>query len=580
VESKVYVTKTVDPNQAYPGSVLTYTILVIPRDSSWAELSDPIPENTTFVTGSEIGGQYQPDKNRIYLLTSSPTQVRFQVEVTRPLATPADIVNTAYITDDTGTMAIVEATTEITSPLSVTKFKPGPNPPQAGDRMRWRILIENLSADATTFLVTDTLPSGQEWISITEVVSSTGSVGYVDATRTLTWTGDVDGGATEWMMFRVTVTMGLENGTPITNEIQIDDGAGTILTASGVVTVSSAVTLSASSKDASVLDPVPGETVVYTITLTNDGNMDAAGITVTDTVPANMTYVAGSVSDGGSWDGMTLTWSDLALDAGDSMDITFEAMVNDGVLAGTPIVNTAWISQSTLAGAVTPSVAIVVGEHRELDASKSVAPATVTAGERLTYTIQVANTGNITVELDVFDPLPDNTTYVPGSVSPPATYDGVVDQIQLRDEPLGPAQSLTVTFAVTVDVATRITNTAQVQADGLLYEVTAVAWPAGPLDYIVVSPTAVTLAAGASQQFTATGYDEVGTVVPDFAPTWSVADPIAGAISATGVFTAGTIGGYYPATVVASAEGIDGTADVTVEWANELFMPLIMKNAS
>jgi uncharacterized repeat protein (TIGR01451 family) len=446
--------------------------------------------------------------------------------------------------------------------------------------MWWRVDVDNLSPAATTFLITDTLPAGMEWIDASLVVSSTGSISFEDATGTLTWTGDVNGGATESINFPVTVTLGLENGTPITNEIQTDDGAGTILTASGVVTVSSAVDLSASSKDASVADPVPGETVVYTITLTNNGNMDAAGITVTDTVPADMTYVDGSASDGGSLVGTTLTWSGLAVDAADSMDITFEAMVNEGVAAGTAITNTAWISQSTLASAVTPSVVIAVGELRRLDVSKSVEPVVVTAGERLTYTIQVANTGNIAVDVDVTDPIPDDTTYVDGSVSPPATYEEVVDQIQLRDEPLGPAESLTVTFAVTVDVATRITNTALVEADGLEYEVTAVAWPAGPLDYIVVSPTAVTLAAGESITFTAVGYDAVGIEVPDFDPTWRVDDPDAGTIDpVTGVFTAGTIGGYYPDVVVAFVGTTEGYADVTVEWANELFLPLIMKNA-
>jgi uncharacterized repeat protein (TIGR01451 family) len=372
--------------------------------------------------------------------------------------------------------------------------------------------------------------------------------------------------------------MGLANGTPITNDIEIDDGAGTILTASGVVTVSSSVDLSASSKDASADDPVPGETVVYTITLTNDGNMDATGITVTDTVPANMTYVDGSAA-GATWDGTTLTWSGLAVDAGASIDGTFEAMVNDGVLAGTPITNTVWISQSTLASAVITDTTIVVGELPMLAASKSVEPTMPVAGERLTYTIQVANTGNITSEVSATDPIPQDTTYVPGSVTGGAAYFGAVDSILLTDAPLGVGQSLTVTFAVTVDVATRITNTAYVTGAGTLLEPMAVVYPAGPLARIVVSPTAVTLSAGESTTFTATGYDADDNMIPDFTAAWSVADADVGTIDpVTGVFTAGTIGGYYPATVVATADSISGYADVTVEWANELFLPLVMKN--
>jgi uncharacterized repeat protein (TIGR01451 family) len=308
--------------------------------------------------------------------------------------------------------------------------------------------------------------------------------------------------------------------------------------------------------------------------------MDAAGITVTDTVPVGLTYVEGTASDGGSLSGTTLTWSGLAVDAGDSMDLTFEATVDEGVPAGTWIANSAWISQSTLAAPETPWKLIQVGELSRVAASKSVAPDFPAVGERLTYTIEVANTGNITVEVDITDPIPDNTTYVPGSVSAPASYVGAVDQIQLVDEILGPSQSLTVTFAVTMDVATWITNTAYVEEDGTLHEATAVAFPAGPLHHIVVSPTAVTLAAGESITFTAVGYDADGIVVPDFDPTWRVDDPDAGTIDpVTGVFTAGTIGGYYPDVVVAFVGTTEGYADVTVEWANELFLPLIMKNA-
>jgi uncharacterized repeat protein (TIGR01451 family) len=579
VESVVLVNKAVDLDEAYPGSRLQYVITVQAGGSSSVELSDPIPENTTYVPGSVTGGAYDAANDRIYLLTGGDEIVAFQVDVVSPLATPTDIVNTAYITDDTDTMFSVQATTAITSPLIVSKDKVWPivGPPLAGQLMVWQIGMFNQTAVTTTAMLTDVLPAGLEWITITQVVSNTaGSAGF--ASGVLTWTGEVGPGLS-WVRFPATVTLGLANGTPITNEVQIDDGMGSSLTASGSITVSSLVFLGTSSKSASVADPVPGETVVYTITLNNLGNMDATGITVTDTVPANMTYVDGSASDGGSWDGVTLTWSGLALDAGDSTDVSFEAMVDDGVLAGTPITNTAWISQSTLASAVTPSVIIAVGEQPILVASKSVDPLMPTAGERLTYTIQVANVGNATTaEVNVTDPIPADTTYVPGSVTG-AVYEPAGDLIQLTDATLAPAQSLTVTFAVTVDVATRITNTAYITGAGTLLQPTAIAYPAGPLHHIVVSPTAVTLAFGATQQFTAIGYDVDDNIVPEFTPAWSVADPNAGAIDATGVFTAGTIGGYYPDTVVATAESIIGTADVTVEWPNEVFLPLVGQTA-
>jgi uncharacterized repeat protein (TIGR01451 family) len=581
VQSKVDMAKTVDLDSAYPGSVLEYTIQVTPTGSSWAEVSDPIPANTTYVDGSVSPPAIYED-GRIKFLAVDPETVTFQVTVESPLQTPADIVNTAYITDETDTVSTVQATTEITSPLVVSKNKVWPlvGPPVAGERMLWRISMYNRSDAATTASVTDVLPDGLRWISVTLVTSNTtGSAGFADGV--FTWTGEIDPASTGWVQFPVTVTMGLENGTPITNEAQIDDGAGTILTAMSVVNVSSEIDLSTSTKRASDNNPVPGDPITYTITVDNSGNMDADGITVMDVVPADMTYVSGSASDGASWDGTTLTWSDIAVGAGTSKDLTFVATVNEGVAAYTPINNSAWISQSTLPAAETAEWVIVVGELIELDASKTVEPLIPVAGERLTYTIQVANTGNYTVtDTSIIDPIPANTTYVPGSVTGGATYEAAVNSIRLTGATLEPAESLTVTFAVVVDVATTIINTAQVAGGGTVQEVTATAIPAGPLDHIIVSPDAVTLAAGEVVTFTAVGYDEDENVVPDFVPAWDVANPDAGTISATGVFTAGTIGGYYPNAVVATADSISGYADVTVEWANELFLPLVMKDAS
>jgi uncharacterized repeat protein (TIGR01451 family) len=547
-----------------------YTIDVVPTAGSWAEVSDPIPGNTTFAAVSSPA-VYEDDQIRFDAPPGTETTVILTVTVDSPLETPATIVNTAYITDDTDTMFTVDATTEITSPLIV--WKSALDPAEAGEEVEWQISMYNRSAVTTTAALTDVLPQGVEWITITRVVSDTGSAGY--ASGVFTWTGEVPSG---WVnrvevSFPVTVEMGLENGTLITNEAQIDDGAGTMLTASTVLTVSSEVDLASSSKGASDLSPVPNETITYTINVSNTGNMDAVGIMVTDAVPADMSYVEGSASDGGTSDGTMLTWSGVAVAAGESEDLTFEATVNDGVAAGTEISNIAWISQSTLSDPVaTAPVVITVGAQVVLEASKAVEPAVVAVGGRLTYTIAVTNAGNITTtEISITDPIPDDTTYVPGSVSANGTYVETPgsEWIELTDETLGPGESLTVTFAVTVDVATTITNTAYIVMDGEEDTATVVAYPVAR---IVVVPSDATLDPGETLSFEAVGYDADDTVIP-ITPIWSVADPSAGVIDASGVFTAGTTSGYYPAAVVASVGTVDGTADVTVAWL--LLMPAI-----
>jgi hypothetical protein len=79
---------------------------------------------------------------------------------------------------------------------------------------------------------------------------------------------------------------------------------------------------------------------------------------------------------------------------------------------------------------------------------------------------------------------------------------------------------------------------------------------------IAVTPNPQTLAAGATQQFTAVGTDSRGATMA-ITPTWSVAAG-GGTISATGLFTAGTAAGTFTNTIRATSGTVSGTATVIV----------------
>ncbi len=87
--------------------------------------------------------------------------------------------------------------------------------------------------------------------------------------------------------------------------------------------------------------------------------------------------------------------------------------------------------------------------------------------------------------------------------------------------------------------------------------------PTAPvLTTVTVTPSSANVIAGGTQTYTATGYDQFGTVLasqPTF--TWSVSG--GGTINSAGLFTAGTTAGG-PFTVTASSGGKSGTASVTV----------------
>ena len=70
----------------------------------------------------------------------------------------------------------------------------------------------------------------------------------------------------------------------------------------------------------------------------------------------------------------------------------------------------------------------------------------------------------------------------------------------------------------------------------------------GPIDRVQVVPAAATLKVGDSQEFVVRAFDEYGNEIDEVDPYWS-ADPIAGTISANGVFTAGASAGAYDSAV-------------------------------
>ncbi|MEP6591401.1 MAG: hypothetical protein ABJC19_09485, partial [Gemmatimonadota bacterium] len=77
---------------------------------------------------------------------------------------------------------------------------------------------------------------------------------------------------------------------------------------------------------------------------------------------------------------------------------------------------------------------------------------------------------------------------------------------------------------------------------------------AGALTSISVTPNPVTLAIGATQQFTATGRDASGNVIA-MVPVWSVVAG-GGTINGTGLFSAGTTAGTFTNSVTATVAGV------------------------
>ncbi len=93
---------------------------------------------------------------------------------------------------------------------------------------------------------------------------------------------------------------------------------------------------------------LPGELITYTVVFTNSYDMPL-DLTATDPVPANTTYVLGSVSGATVADppGNVVTWAG-SLEPGASATFSFAVRVNDDVELGTMITNTVTVTANDL----------------------------------------------------------------------------------------------------------------------------------------------------------------------------------------------------------------------------------------
>lgn len=144
--------------------------------------------------------------------------------------------------------------------------------------------------------------------------------------------------------------------------------------------------------------PIAGETVTFTITVTNNGAADATGVSLTDALPAGLTPTAnnGDVS-AGSYDAGTGLWSIGTLANGASATLTIEGTVDAGQ-GGDTITNT--LANPASANETDPTTAgddltesVTVTPFADLSIAKTNGTTEVFFGSTTTYTLTVNHNG-------------------------------------------------------------------------------------------------------------------------------------------------------------------------------------------
>ena len=178
-----------------------------------------------------------------------------------------------------------------------------------------------------------------------------------------------------------------------------------------------------SSRTFKSVDPTeagPGETLFYTVQVTNDGSQDATNVFLRDAMPANTSYVSGSTRVDGSAvadvSGRSPLEAGLGLGTvpfsgdGSSVRVTFRVQVNDDAPAGGVIQNTATIISDQVEDVNTNTVTTRISAPTLGTPTKAwtdLNGGDVEPGDRIRYDIEILNNSGRTASGITFvDDLP------------------------------------------------------------------------------------------------------------------------------------------------------------------------------
>ena len=345
------ITNTVDKSTANVGDTVTYTIAVTNNGSVNATgltVIDDWPVGITYVSSNADQGSYD-NSTSIWTVGNLNTMASARLTITATVTVRAGVIildNQVRISkvdqqDDNMPKQIANASFTIQSAdLTLTNTVDNAAPDQQGTITYTVNLTNNGPANATGVVVYEDLPQ-----NVTYVSSSTNQGSYDSSSGN--WTiGNVTNGAGAKLTITVTVNMGtgalgIDNVVAMAYADQPDSNLNNNDATANVKVNGADLGLTNGEDNTS---PSVGDTVTFTVTLTNNGPLDDTGIIVTDIVPAGLTY-SSSVADQGTYSATTGIWTVGSVANTGTATLTLKVTVNSG-MATQKITSTAKITHS------------------------------------------------------------------------------------------------------------------------------------------------------------------------------------------------------------------------------------------
>ncbi len=407
----VGVFKSANVNPVIPGDIVIYTINVSnfgPSDAENVVLTDAIPAGITGIEFSTDGGvTFNPWTGNydIGTLLNGETRTILIRGIVSPSATgtisnTADVISTTpdpNLSNNTSTVVIEITEIPPSADVAVSKSVDA-NPVVSGETVVYTIKVLNFGlSDAQNVILTDVIPS--------EIIGAEFSI---DGGVTFSpWPGSYDigtllNGETRTILIRGTVAqvgagfiINTADVTSTTPDPNPSNNTSTVVIEVNEVTPVADVGVS---KSVNINPVLPGDTVIYTIDVSNFGPADAENVVLTDVVPSSITGVEFSTDGGITFSPWTGSYPIGILLNGETRTILIRGTVSS-TATGT-ITNTADVTSTTPDPNPSNNTSIVVIEVNEVTPVADVAVSksvnvnpVIPGGDIVAYTINVSNFG-------------------------------------------------------------------------------------------------------------------------------------------------------------------------------------------
>ncbi|MCU5075888.1 cell surface protein, partial [Bacillus paranthracis] len=446
--------KSVDKSIISVGDTITYTTTITNTGNTTATnitFTSAIPANTTFIPNSvKINGVQQSGAQPALGVTipniapGETVTVTFQATV---LSVPpsssimgSDTILYSYTVDPNGTPITTSTSTNIvTNPVLDAMITMVKSVDQTivtlGDTITYTTLLTNIgNTNATNITFTDLIPNGTTFITDSVTIGGITQIGLNPNTGITI--GSIAPNSSISIAFQVTAT-----STPAQNPIAnsatasytfiADPNAPIVsrnVTSNTTFTTINTATILSSKQVDKAFSHI-GDTLTYTVTLTNNGNSSAQNVIFTDTMPSGTTFIANTFSINGvpqsganPVNGVNIG----PITAGATVNVSFQVNVTS-LPTENPIVNFSSTSYQLVSPpdtetSISNPVSTQINEAI-LSMTKNESVSFADIGQTAFYTTSITNIGNTDATNIVFtDALPSGLTFVPNTL----TVDGVL----------------------------------------------------------------------------------------------------------------------------------------------------------